>query len=124
MALLPNDKEFLNSHGYNYEVHELQNETLLVINDYQLSPTFDQEKTKVLIRIPVGYPLAPLDMFWTNPYTKLKVNGSYPPCADYFGDSFLEGSWQRFSRHYPWKQGYSLATHLNVVKETLVNGRG
>jgi hypothetical protein len=123
MALLPNDKEFLDSHGYNYEVHEMPGLTLLVINDYMLAPMFNQEKTKVLIQIPAGYPLGQLDMFWVNPYITLKATGSYPSCADYFGNSFLGESWQRFSRHYAWKQGYNLSTHLNVIKETLVNGR-
>lgn len=124
MAILPNDKIYLDNHGYDYETHELSNETILVINNYKLSPMFDRENTRVLVRIPNGYPMVPLDMFWTDPVIKLQGSGSYPPCADYFGDIFFGASWQRFSRHYPWKQGYNLSTHLNMVKDVLVNGRG
>jgi hypothetical protein len=123
MGLLPKDKEFLDKHGYNYEVHEQPGVTLLVINDYSLSSIFDREKTKVLVRIPTGYPAAQLDMFWVNPTVKLKSTNNCPPQADVFESYFPGESWQRFSRHYQWEVGNDLSTHLNVIREILVNGR-
>ena len=124
MGLLPKDKDFLDTHDFNYEVHESNNETILVIKDYSLSSMFHIDKTNVLIRIQNGYPMAPLDMFWVFPHIKLKETDVYPACADTLDFKFSENTWQRFSRHYPWKPTYNLSTHLNVVKDVLVNGRG
>ncbi|WP_010233419.1 E2/UBC family protein [Clostridium arbusti] len=123
MPLLPNDKDFLDNHNLDYELHELPGETLLVIKDYQLSSMFNTEKTKVLIKIPNGYPMANLDMFWVYPHIKLRETNQYPQAADQF-QNYLNVSWQRFSRHYAWKPTYNLSKHLNVIKDVLVNGRG
>lgn len=123
MPLLPQDEEFLNDREFKYSVQEMPNETILIIKDYRIADMYDIEKTNVLIKIPHGYPMANLDMFWTFPHIKVKGTNIYPPCAEVF-ETHLEQSWQRFSRHYLWKPSYNLAKHLNVVKEVLVNGRG
>lgn len=63
MQLLPADKKYLDDKGYVYEVHETRNnETLLIIKDYTISPMYDCSMVDVLIRIPKGYPIVRLDM--------------------------------------------------------------
>lgn len=123
MPLLSHDQAFLDERGFNYTIQELPGETILIIKDYPISDIYDKDKTDILIKIPNGYPMANLDMFWVEPYIKVKALNSYPNCADVF-ETYVGQSWQRFSRHYSWKPSYSLATHLNIVKDELVNKRG
>ena len=124
MGLLPHDKQYLDENMFNYEVQETPGETILVIKDYPISISmFDKDKVNVLIKIPNGYPMAELNMFWITPQVHLKVTNSFPPNADLI-EPIIGETWQRFSRHYPWKPTFNLQTHLNVVKEVLMNGRG
>ncbi|MDD4295331.1 MAG: E2/UBC family protein [Ruminiclostridium sp.] len=123
MGLLPNDIQYLTEREYEYSIHEEENQTLLSIKNYPLSEVFDRNSTNVLIKIPKGYPISAIDMFWVNPHIKLKVTGSYPSQADVF-ESSQGAQWQRFSRHYQWKPIYNIATHMNVIKDILLCGKG
>ena len=123
MGLLPGDKEFLDSRGYNYDVHEDTNETLLVIKNYSIASRYDQEMVNVLIKIPKGYPITKLDMFWVYPHIRIKSTNEFPAQANVFNDS-LGKKWQRFSRHYDWKPTFGLVNHMYVLKNVLVDERG
>lgn len=124
MGLLPHDKQYLDENDFNYELQENLGETILIIKDYPISTLmFDKDKVKILIKIPKGYPMARLDMFWITPHIRLNGTSSFPQNADLI-ETIVGDNWQRFSRHYPWKPTFDLQMHLNVVKEVLVNGRG
>jgi hypothetical protein len=67
---------------------------------------FDRATADVMIRVPTGYPMAALDMFYVSPELKLK-DGSHPPAANVF-EEHCGRRWQRFSRHLnavPWRPG-------------------
>jgi len=119
MELLPSDKEYLDSHGKDYSVIEMPGELHLILKNEAVSSICDQPKTDILIKIPQGYPSNPLDMFWVNPPLKYKSNGNTPPNADVF-EPYQDKSWQRFSRHYPWKLSYSLCNHILLIKHVLL----
>ncbi len=123
MALLPIDKKYLDDREYVYEVNETPNETLLIIKDYTVASRYDHQTVNVLVKIPKGYPITNLDMFWVYPYLKIKSTNAYPPQADVFND-YLGDKWQRFSRHYKWSPTFSLANHMQVIKNILVDERG
>lgn len=123
MGLIPKDKKYLDDRGYDYDVHEANNETLLVLKNYTVSSMYDQEEIDVLIKIPKGYPIAKLDMFWVYPHVNIKSTNARPPQADVFND-YLGKRWQRFSRHYKWNPTFSLANHMLVLKEVLGDERG
>jgi hypothetical protein len=76
--------------------------------------------TDLLIRLPMGYPQANPDMFWTKPDVLL-AQGGYPNRADYH-DPTADG-WQRWSRHGGWRAGVdNLRTKLAAVKHELEAG--
>lgn len=118
MGVLPKDIKYLEDRSYKYEIYEEANQTLIVIKGYQLPDIYDHSCVDILIKIPNGYPINQLDMFWVYPHLKLKSTGQYPPQADSI-ETYLNMQWQRFSRHYAWKPTYVLATHINAIKESL-----
>ena len=83
------------------------NEALLVIAGLGVDPAkYDRATVDLLIRVPAGYPMAALDMFYVDPPLRLH-SGGYPPQADHF-ESHGGRQWQRFSRHLngtPWRPG-------------------
>lgn len=118
MGLLPKDEKYLEDRKYKYEIHEETNQTLLVIKGYELSELYDHSYVDILIKIPKGYPINQLDMFWVYPHLKFKSTGQYLPQANVM-ETYLNLQWQRFSRHYTWKPTYALSTHMNIIKESL-----
>lgn len=81
----------------------------LVIKDFAVAgQVYDRERTDLLIKIPAGYPMAGLDMFYVDPPLKLR-SGTYPQAAESF-EEHAGRRWQRFSRHLndpasPWQGG-------------------
>lgn len=122
MGLFKEDEIYLNERGYNYTLSEDSTGLYLVLKDYELSPVYNQSKAEVLIKIPIGYPMLQLDMFFVKPDIRVKETNLYPPQAEckvnYIGDT-----WQQFSRHYEWKQTYRLDTHIKIVDDILASGR-
>src|ERR1051326_7704668 len=99
MRLLEADQDYLRSKAYEWEVHDEGGSGWLIIRAYALAPgRFDRDHVDILIRIPPGYNMAKLDMFYVFPALRLRDTNTYPPAADCFEDH-CSRSWQRFSRH-------------------------
>lgn len=98
------DIEFLESKSFEYEIHPFGEIFHLIIKNFQF-PTghYDTNQADVLIQFPVGYPNAPLDMFWTYPSIKLN-NGNTPIRTEHHAE-YHGKSWQRWSRHGVWRPG-------------------
>jgi len=124
VALLPADEAFLTAKGYTRDLlAEGGPEQLLVLRAVPLAPgRFDQAATDVLVKIPPGYPVTPLDMFWVCPPVRTAA-GAIPPAADNY-ETHEGRTWQRFSRHLAggaWRPGIdSLRTFLPVALAELV----
>jgi hypothetical protein len=122
VELPDDDREYLADKGYVWTLLPDGTGGCLVIKDYPVSASaYDRDKTDLMIRIPAGYPMAGLDMFYVDPPLKLRGGGS-PPKADVF-ENHAERKWQRFSRHLnqaPWQAGVdSLRTFLAVISKEL-----
>jgi hypothetical protein len=105
--LLPSgDHEYLKSKGYNFEAHREKNQTGIIFREFLLPEDhYDAAKADVLILLPANYPDASPDMFFTNPWVKLKSTGGYPKRAD-VSHIFSGVNWQRWSRHNnQWRPG-------------------
>lgn len=119
MALLPDDEGFLRAKGFAFEIlPPVGNDQLLVLRSVRLATgKFDHDQVDVLIKLPPGYPVTVLDMFWVYPRLR-NANGSSPPAADTL-EAIGDRTWQRFSRHLPggaWRPGTdSLRTYLPRV---------
>lgn len=122
MALLKLDEDYLIARGFTYIVSEDNIGLLLVLKDYKLSSEYNQCQTDVLIKIPIGYPMIAIDMFFVNPHIKLATTNMNPPATDSLVH-FLGTSWQQFSRHYPWQPTFNLETHIKMVDNVLARGR-
>lgn len=98
----------------------------LIIPDYPVPDGWDKPTTTLLVVIPNGYPLAALDMFWVNPFLRLR-DGREAECANYF-EQHLGDIWQRFSWHYANSQSWlpgksSLLTHLHFINTRLLQSK-
>lgn len=120
MPLIPGDEEFLKQNGFVYETHEVGGHLLLVIKDYVLPASYyTPNVVDLMVKIPPGYPMTPLDMFWVHPVVRLVNGNCYPSRADVFEDN-LGMRWQRFSRHYKWRSGIdTLQSHLMAISRVL-----
>lgn len=114
MPLLEGDERYLNDKGYDWELISEGPNELLVLKGVSIDGAkFDRAVTDVLIVIPPQYNTSPLDMWFVEPWIRLK-NGSFPPQAE-VPVQFLGRTWQRFSRHLPsWRPGVDNLTTLLV----------
>ena len=123
MRLPTEDEEFLNARfPGSWTISPSGNEGLLVIAGLAVnSAKFDRPTTDLLLRVPAGYPMSALDMFYVDPPLRLH-GGSYPAQADQF-ESHGSRQWQRFSRHLKvaWRPGVDcLKTFLAPILEELL----
>jgi hypothetical protein len=100
------DREYLESHGFSFEEMESGGQKGVVLRDVELpAGKYDVPKADVLLLLPGGYPDAPPDMFYLNPWLRLSAAGRFPRAADQ-AVSFANVSWQRWSRHSDdWRIG-------------------
>lgn len=105
-ALPRRDNSYLMTGGFEFTEVVDKGQTGIVLKNYVLPPDrFDSEKADILILMPSGYPDAPPDMFYCDPWLRLKAGGAYPKCAD-CAHAFAGISWQRWSRHNSqWRVG-------------------
>jgi hypothetical protein len=100
------DEGFLSEKGYCWEAVAQPDGMALILKEIVLAGAkYDRAATDVMIRVPAGYPLAGLDMFYVDPPLTLRGAG-YPQGAEQF-EEHLGRRWQRFSRHFPnaWRPG-------------------
>jgi hypothetical protein len=123
MALIPqSDEEYLKEKGFQYEIRQVGSEVHVILKNWQFPQVYSPSIADLLIRILPGYPLSPLDMFWTLPDVKL-ANGTWPLNADVH-ESLGGQNWQRWSRHYEWRAGVdNLRTFITAVTAEINLGR-
>jgi hypothetical protein len=120
MRLLEEDEEYLRSKGYEWEVREEGGSGWLTIRAYALAfGRFDREIADLLIRIPPGYNMAKLDMFYVSPALRLRDTNTYPPAADCFEDHCGQ-NWQRFSRHLDEVNGATWTPGVDNIRSFMV----
>lgn len=71
--------------------------TNIVVHGVHTSPLYRPDAVDVLIRVPLLYPDAAPDMFWTDPQLTL-ANGTLPKNADTIQNICMK-PWRRFSWH-------------------------
>ncbi len=107
MSFLPlSDREYLSHKGVRFQESEHAGQKGVILFDVRLPiGKFDAEKVDVLVLIPAGYPDVNPDMFYTFPWIRLAQAGRYPRAADQ-PVTFLDKTWQRWSRHSAeWRPG-------------------
>ncbi len=116
MALVPDDKRFLEKH-FSGQWEVLGDSDGLLIRDYSLPEGYNLDKTNLMIRIPADYPASPLDMFYLCPPIGRKDEKYIDALTE---ERHFSQHWQRWSRHYEWKPGiHCVATHFAYIKNVL-----
>jgi len=88
----------------------------LVFSAFPTGPHFNAPTTTLLIRVPLSYPDAGLDMFWTDP-SLLLAGGAVPKNAEAL-EYHAGRQWRRFSwHHHGWNPAHhNLSTYLAFVR--------
>ncbi len=122
MALIPeNDEEYLKQKGFDYEIKQDGAETHVTLKAWVFPEVYTPRTADILIRLMPGYPLTPVDMFWTTPDIRL-ASGGYPQAADVH-ETPGGGRWQRWSRHNQWRAGVDdLRTFIRAMAEEIKRG--
>jgi Prokaryotic E2 family E len=90
----------------------------LVFKNFPIPNGYNCSVADLLVRIPLSYPDAGPDMFWTNPQLTL-ANGTAPQAANQV-ESYLGQQWRRFSWHTTWKPNNdNLQNYVHFVRRRL-----
>jgi hypothetical protein len=123
--LAEEDLQYLAAKGYEFEAARADGFVCVLIRGFTLSTAYSPSSTDLLLRLPLNFPMARPDMFWTFPYVKLP-SGAYPQAADQFDVEFEGRRWQRWSRHSEasqWRPGTdNLKTYLGTIRRELLKG--
>ncbi|GET20670.1 E2/UBC family protein [Prolixibacter denitrificans] len=117
--LPPEDTSFLDSLGLNWETLKESNSEWLIVYDYPVPKGYSITCVDVAIKIPSGYPIAPLDMAYFHPALQ-RLDGKQINATNCV-QALDEKSWQRWSRHRTgtnaWEPGVdSIITHFISIK--------
>jgi hypothetical protein len=119
------DVEQLNLLGLGWETINASNsnQQWLLLHGFPFPSGYNRVDGSVAIQIPVGYPVAGLDMAYFYPHLQ-RTDGQalrQTQCI-----MTIDGKdWQRWSRHYSWVAGqHSLSTHILLVRHWLNHGLG
>lgn len=99
------------------EVQEDPSFVNLIFKSFPVGPGFNATSADLLIRIPLSYPDAGPDMFWTDPVLTLD-NGCIPQAADSI-ETYIGRQWRRFSWHH--NRWNSLTDNLHSYIEFVRN---
>lgn len=121
--VLPNDRDYL-SHAFKKFRTTIENgRRWLIVEDYQLPDGYNHNTVALAVEIPIGYPQAQLDMFYTYPAVQL-LTGQQPDRTEH--RETIEGkNYQRWSRHRGqtsmWNPAVdSIITHFALIEEAIV----
>ena len=120
--LLPdNDVVYLRSRGLEFEAKVEGNMISLVIFGVELPSGYQPLTVDLLLRLPLQFPQAPPDMFWTDPAVTYD-GGGMPPATE-LREMHMDRSWQRWSRHFGmshWRPGVDdLRSYMTLIRSTL-----
>src|SRR5215470_9831812 len=104
MPLIPErDEQYLKDKQFDYELKQAGTEIHLILHGWPFPEAYTVRSADILIRIPPAYPLGQLDMFYTYP-TVMLTSGAYPAQCQQM-ETYGDRTWQRWSRHHPWRSG-------------------
>lgn len=115
------DAEFLIEKEYDFAFLQQGSNLLLTIHGFELPDTYDPRIVDLRIVLGPAYPKANPDMFWTNPWVRLKSNGTDPQASSH-PTEYPDGRWQRWSRHFNdgWRPSIDgLRQYLTAVRREL-----
>lgn len=121
--LTKTDEQFLEFKGWAYKVIPEGQMFSLIISDYPVPAGYDRDEVDLLLRLPAGFPDAPPDMFWMEPFVAY-ADGSVPPQTE-VREPHHGRTWQRWSRHLAvaWRPGIdSLQSYLRLIRTDLKAG--
>lgn len=113
------DEEFLDANCPGWETILDGATPWLILNNFSVPEGYNHRNVQAAIEIPSGHPNAPLNMVYFLPGIS-RTNGRQIPNL---APQTIQGqSWQRWSRHYPWRTGVDdLVTHIERIKSWLVD---
>ena len=121
-SLLPVDEIFLHKSGLKWETLVEQDRRWLMIFDYPIPGGYNVEKATLLLEIPLPYPAAQIDMFYTYPPLSLQ-SGRAIDCTQVRAN--VHGiEYHGWSRHRggssPWDPSTdNVITHLALVESSI-----
>ncbi len=90
----------------------------LVFRKFPIPPGYNSPAADLLVRIPLSYPDAGPDMFWTDPDLTL-ANGAVPQFGHVL-ETYMGQQWRRFSWHTTWKPNTdNLHGYMHFVRRRL-----
>ena len=122
MALIPErDEQYLKDKEFRYDLTQVGSEIHLVVQGCPFPDAYNVRTADILIKIPAGYPLTPLDMFYTNPSVMLATGAVPAACGQM--ESHGGRTWQRWSRHHAWRPGVdNLRTFITAMTMEIQKG--
>lgn len=96
------DRDFLK--GIDAKLSEGPGSIYVVLENQSLGVSYTPSVTNLMFQVPVGYPGAAMDMFWTNPKIVIASTGADPIQCSHF-EQHMGETWQRWSRHINWRSG-------------------
>ncbi len=121
--LSPDDLAFLREKQVCFEAEQVGALVHVVVHEYALPQGYRPSVVDLLLRLPVNFPLAAPDMFWTDPEVRLS-SGGYPAASSHF-EEYGGRRWQRWSRHFAqaWRVGTdNLRTFWGSIRRELQKG--
>lgn len=119
--LPPNDTQYLSDRGLAHSLSAEGNMTCVVLPKFSLPTGFDQAQADLLLRLSVGYPDVPPDMWWFDPAIR-RADGKPIPATEVV-ENYLGRRWQRWSRHFApgqWRSGIDgLESFLALIRREL-----
>lgn len=94
--------------------------TMVVFDLFPLPSGYNKDTTRLLVKVPPGYPAAKLDMFWTESDLALSNRSLPQGCSQ---EQVMGTTWLRFSWHTNnWNPAYdNLRTYLGFIQSRLKN---
>ncbi|CAN7614839.1 E2/UBC family protein [Variovorax paradoxus] len=121
MSLPTPDMTFLAERGSPFEVIQDGGMTCVLLPGLRLPFGFNVESADLLLRLNLGYPDVPPDMWWFDPAV-LRADGTTILNVDVH-ENYLGRPWQRWSRHLnpgQWLAGRdSLESYLALIRTDL-----
>lgn len=121
ITLPANDVAYLEERGTPHQVTSEANMVCVVLPGFPLPPGYDRAKSDLLLRLSLGYPDVPPDMWWFDPPVRL-ANGGVVQATE-LTENHLGRTWQRWSRHFrqgQWRSGIDcMETFLALIRKEL-----
>lgn len=123
MELPARDLKFLNERSLIWELlPDPQGAAFLVVKGFNVAAGgFTPTVTELMVRIPMQYPMTPLDMWYCDPPVRLAANGQFATASEVM-EGHLGRTWQRFSRHLNggWRPGVDgLRSYFALIQREL-----